>query len=51
MKIQKIESNKGLGVSSMIAGIGDIAFAASAWEYAGGAFLLIAGAALYWINR
>ncbi len=51
MKIQKIESNKWLGVASMIAGMGVIAFAASTWEYAGGAFLFIAGAVLYWINR
>ena len=51
MKIQKIESNKWLGVVSALAGIFVLATATSTWEYAGGAFLLITGMVLYWINR
>ena len=51
MKIQKIKSNKYLGMIS--AGIGFIVSvtASDTFTLAGGLFLLVAGAILWWMNR
>lgn len=51
MKIQKIESNKWLGIISAIAGIGVLLMSSGTFERIGGAFLLVVGLALWWINR
>lgn len=51
MQIQKIQSNKRLGIVSAILGVVVILTATEMLTLAGGLFLLIMGAILWWINR
>ena len=51
MKIQKIQSNKRLGMASAVLGIIVILTATEMLGLAGGFFLLIMGLILYWMNK